>query len=393
MAHVIIVGGGLTGGTLAYALAQNGLEVSVVDQLDPKLPIISDGRSFALSRSSFNIFSKLGLWPEEATPITRIHTSDGVLPRWVDYHEGDVGGGPLGYVVDSALLKSTIMAKIRSSKNIKLHAPASVIRLERTASQALIETNQGEILTAPLCIAADGKFSNLRAWAEIPVTEWAYNQLAIVCNFSHSVPHENHAFEHFLPSGPLAFVPRPGNESGLVWSIEKEKADVLLGLSEDEFTEEVQALFGNTLGTFKLSSKRWSYPLSVSLPKQLVVQRLALVGDAAHTFHPVAGQGLNVGLKDVAVLAELLREAFSLGLDLGSSALLNRYQKRRKMDILSMALLMDGFVRIFSTQNRLIARARSIGFGVIKNCPPLKNLMIRHAMGVTGKVPELARRE
>lgn len=391
MANVIIVGGGLTGGTLAYALAQKGLEVVVVDQVDPYLPLISDGRSFALSRSSFHIFSKLGMWPKKATPITTIHTSDGVLPKWIDYHESDVGGVPLGYVVDSALLKSKIMDKVRSSKNIKLTAPASVVRLERTNSCVLIETNQGEILTAPLCIAADGKFSNLRTWAEIPSVEWVYQQTAIVCNFSHDFPHENRAFEHFLPSGPLAFVPRPGNESGLVWSIEKEKADVLLALSENEFVEEVQAHFGDSLGRLQLSSMRWSYSLNLNLPKRLIDKRLALVGDAAHTFHPVAGQGLNVGLRDIATLVEILTDAFSLGLDLGSASLLHRYQKRRQFDIASMALLMDGFVRIFSTQNRLMARARSVGFDVVKHCTPLKRLMIRHAMGATGRVPYLAR--
>ncbi|MBS0271452.1 MAG: UbiH/UbiF/VisC/COQ6 family ubiquinone biosynthesis hydroxylase [Proteobacteria bacterium] len=391
MAHVIIVGGGLTGGTLAYALAQRGLEVIIIDQIDPHLPIISDGRSFALSRSSYNIFKKLNMWPKEATPITMIHTSDGVLPRWIDYHADDVGGIPLGYVVDSALLKSKIMHQVHSAKNIKFYAPASVIRLERKSSYALIETNQGEILTAPLCIAADGKFSNLRTWAEIPVVEWAYHQTAIVCNFSHDSPHENRAFEHFLPSGPLAFVPRPGNESGLVWSIEKEKADVLLALSENEFVEEVQAHFGESLGRLKLSSKRWAYPLNVRLPKRLIDKRLALVGDAAHTFHPVAGQGLNVGLRDVATLVDVLAEAFSLGLDLGSASLLNRYQKMRQADIVSMALLMDGFVRIFSTQSRFMARVRSVGFGVVKHCSPLKRLMIRHAMGSTGRVPYLAR--
>jgi 2-octaprenyl-6-methoxyphenol hydroxylase len=391
MADVIIVGGGLTGGTLACALAQKGIEVDLVDQIDPKAKIIPDGRSFALSRSSYNIFSKLGMWPKEAVPISTIHTSDGVLPRWVDYHEQDVGGGPLGYVVDSSLLKSRIMDKVRFYNNIKLYAPASVVSLERTASSTLVGTNQGEILTAPLCIAADGRFSTLRTWAEIPLVEWAYHQTAIVCNISHELPHENTAFEHFLPSGPLAFVPREGKESGLVWSIEKEKAEVLLALSENDFAEEVQALFGDSLGRLKLSSPRWSYPLNVSLPKRLIDKRLALVGDAAHTFHPVAGQGLNVGLRDVATLVDMLTEAFSLGLDLGSSTLLHRYQKRRRMDILSMALLMDGFVRVFSTQSRLLAQARSVGFGVVKHCTPLKDFMIRHAMGGTGEVPYLAR--
>lgn len=389
---VIIVGGGLTGGTLACALAEKGLKVALVDQRDPSLPFSSDGRSFALSRSSFNILSKLGLWEalNAVTPITKIHTSDGILPRWVEYHEKDIDGGPLGYVVESALLKASILDKVLSFKNIILHAPTSIVHSERTTSKALVKTETGEILEASLCIAADGKFSALRTEAQIPLIEWSYDQVTIVCNMAHTLSHENWAFQHFLPSGPFAFVPRPGKESGFAWSLEKEKAEVLLSLSAEEFVEEVQAFFGNSLGAFTLASKRWSYPLGVCLPKRLIDTRFALVGDAAHSFHPVAAQGLNVGLRDIAVLAEILTEAFSLGLDLGSSLLLNSYQQKRRLDILSTALLTEGLVRIFSTQSRLLARARSLGFGIVKNCPPLKRMMMRHAMGVSGQVPFLA---
>jgi 2-octaprenyl-6-methoxyphenol hydroxylase len=393
MTHVIIVGGGLTGGILACALAEQGLEVAVVDQQDPSVPLQSDGRSFALSRSSFNVLSKLGIWQDlgEVTPISSIHTSDGFLPRWVEYHEDDVGGGALGYVVDSALLKSKIMEKVKSFKNISLHAPTSITRFDRTETHAIIETDKGDVLKAPLCIAADGKFSTLREWAEIPLFQWSYDQVAIVCNMTHSLPHNNWAFEHFLPIGPLAFVPRPGNESGLVWSVEREKAEVYLSLNEAEFTAEVQSLFGDALGILTLSSKRWQYPLTACLPKRLIDQRLALVGDAAHAFHPVAGQGLNVGLRGVAVLAEELKQAFSLGLDLGSQTVLSRYQKRRRIDIATMAALTDGMVRVFSNQSRFMAYARSIGFGAVKHCKPLRHFMIRHAMGVAGKVPYLAK--
>lgn len=391
MTNVTIVGGGLTGGTLAYALAQKGLKVALVDQIDPEAQIISDGRSFALSRSSHNIFSKLGMWPEAATPITSIHTSDGVLPRWVDYEAQDVKGEPLGYVVDSALLKKNIIEKVLSSKNIKLYAPVQIVAFKREGALTQVETEAGECIESPLCIAADGKSSALRKWADIPLTRWTYDQVAIVCNMTHSRPHNYRGFEHFLPSGPLALVPRPGNESGLVWSIEEEKAKVLLSLSEAAFAEEVQAAFGGALGKLKLSSQRFTYPLGVCLPRRLIDTRLALVGDAAHTFHPVAGQGLNVGLRDVATLVDVFTEAFSLGIDLGSQTILKQYQRQRRLDIYFMALLMDGFVRVFSTQSRSIARMRSLGFGMVKNITPLKRFMIRHAMGSTGRVPYLAR--
>lgn len=391
MTNVIIVGGGLTGGTLAYALAQKGLEVVVVDPLDPKAPVLSDGRSFALSKSSQAIFSKLGMWPSEATPITSIHTSDGVLPQWVNYDSQDVEGQPLGYVVASALLKARILDKVQSSPHITLCAPGKVVSFEATSSSVRVETEAGDVFEGALCIAADGKSSSLRKWANIPLTRWEYDQVAIVCNMTHTRPHHNQAFEHFLPSGPLAFVPRPGNESGLVWSIHEDKAKLLLSLSEEEFAEEVQAHFGDDLGDLRLSSPRFSYPLGVCLPRRLIDRRLALMGDAAHTFHPVAGQGLNVGLRDVATLVEIVENAFSLGLDIGSSTVLRDYQKRRRGDIYLMALLMDGLVRIFSTQSRLVARIRSLGFGIVKHITPLKKVMIRHAMGATGRIPPLAR--
>lgn len=384
MTDVTIIGGGLTGGTLACSLAEAGLQVSLVDQLDPEKPAPSDGRSFALSRSSFNILSRLGIWEklDEVTPITNIHTSDGVLPRWVEFDAEDVKGGPLGYVVDSALLKSKILEKVLSFQNITLHAPCSVSHTIRDDFQALIETDGGETIQTPLCIAADGRFSHLRTEAQIPLVKWAYDQVAIVCNMTHTLPHNNQAYEHFLPWGPLAFVPRPGNESGLVWSFEKEKAEVFLALSGQEFAAEIQTHFGDCLGELTLSSQRWSYPLSVCLPKRLIDTRLALVGDAAHTFHPIAGQGLNVGFRDVAVLADVLTEAFSLGLDLGSPQVLKTYQKRRRMDVVGMTVLTDGLVRVFSNQSRVLARARSVGFGVAKHVTPLKNFMIRYAMGV-----------
>jgi 2-octaprenyl-6-methoxyphenol hydroxylase len=384
MADVIIVGGGLTGGILACALAEKGLDVAVVDQMDPHSPMLSDGRSFALSRSSFNILSKLGIWEtlDEVIPITTIHTSDSILPQWIEFDEKEVGGGPLGHVVDSALLKSKILESVLSFKNITLLAPCSVHRVERTEFHASLETDDGERLTAPLCIAADGRFSHLRTEAQIPLIKWSYDQVAIVCNMTHTLPHNNRAFEHFLPWGPLAFVPRPGNESGLVWSVEKEKADVFLALPPEEFAEEVQILFGDCLGTLTLSSERWSYPLNVCLPRRLIDTRLVLVGDAAHTFHPVAGQGLNVGFQDVSILVEVLTEAFSLGLDLGSPHVLSSYQRKRRIDIMAMTLATDGLVRIFSNQSRVLARVRSLGFGMANHVKPLKHLMVRHAMGI-----------
>lgn len=390
MTDVIIIGGGLVGGTLACSLAKKGIAVTLVDTQDPKKAIVSDGRSFGLSRTSFNILSKLDLWPEESTPITRIHISESMRPQRVEYFD-EIDDRPLGYVVDSALLKQKIRDKVLKEKDITLLAPSSPVHFERAETHLIVETMNGKKLKGKICIAADGKFSKVRAWADIQAVDKPYTQKAIICNMAHSLPHNNQAFEHFLPSGPLAFVPRPDNESGLAWSIDKEKADFLMTLSDKEFAEEVQHHFGEKLGKLSLASQRWCYPLSLCLPKTIISQRLALVGDAAHAFHPVSAQGLNVGLRDVAALSELMTEAQSLGLDLGSASLLNRYQKWRQKDIRSMAFLTDGLIKTFSNQSQLIARSRSFGFGLTKNFGPLRRLMTRHAMGLTGKIPSLAK--
>ncbi len=381
--HCIIIGAGITGGALACAGAQRGVQVDLVDKGNFETPPPEDGKSFALSPSSKKLFEEIGLWETltEITSITTIHTSDGMSNLGLDYEEADLDQGPLGYVVDSALLKTKLMERLHAYPNIRLHGNTAITSIERNEHRVSVQTEQGDTLEAPLCIASDGRFSQTRARANIPLREWNYNQTAIVCTLAHSLPHQNQAWEHFLPAGPLAFVPREGNVSGLVWSLETPKAAHLLKLSPEEFVEDVRRAFGPALGDLTLASERWSYPLGVCLPKRVIDRRLVLVGDAAHTFHPVAGQGLNVGLRDVAALAQTLGEAASLGLDLGASYLLEKYQRQRQLDVLSMTYGTDGLVRVFSTQSPLMARVRSFGFGLVRNIPPLKRLMIRHARG------------
>lgn len=383
MTDVIIIGAGITGVALACSLAQQGLQVHLLDKGDFQPSPASDGKSFALSPSSKTLFEDIGLWETLApiTPITRIHTSDRVSSQGLDYAEADLGQGPLGYVVESSHLKSRLMEHLHATPSIHLHGKKIVTSLERTPHRVTLQTNTGLTLKAPVCIASDGRFSQTREKAGIPTRQWAYNQTAIVCTFSHSLPHHNQAWEHFLPTGPLAFVPREGHMSGVVWSIETPKALCLLALTPEEFSAEVESAFGSALGELTLNSERWSYPLSVCLPKNYVDRRLALIGDAAHTFHPVAGQGLNVGLRDVAALAKILGKASNLGLDLGATYILEAYQRQRRIDILSMTYGTDGLVRIFSTQNPLMAGLRSLGFGLVRTLPPLKRMMIRQARG------------
>lgn len=381
MYDVIILGNGLTGGLLACTLAQKGFSIALIDQKAPFLPLPSEGRSFALSQSSARLLRSLNLWDNlgDVTPIRSIHISDGVLPRWVRYEEQESGKGPLGYVVESSLLKAAVLRKVLSLKNVSLHAPTAVCRFEQDLPSVLIETTDKTILKAPLCVGSEGRTSLLREKSLIPLLKWTYNQIGIVCTVAHTLPHYYQAFEHFLPSGPLALIPREGKTSGVVWSIETTKAASLLALSPKEFAEEVEEHFKPCLGSFSLVSKRWAYPLGGGIPRKIIDNRLALIGDAAHSFHPVAGQGLNVGIRDVTTLTSFITEAASLGLDIGSYSVLERYQTSRMPEILSMAAVTDSVVRFFSTQNRVLAHARSLGFLAVKHFPSLKNFMIRRA--------------
>lgn len=404
---VLIVGGGLVGGTLAAALAAEGLEVAVVDAEDPDSAArpAADGRVSAIALSSKRLLESAGLWGDlagDAAPIRDIRVAEGHSPFFLHYDSRDVGGEPFGYMVENRNLRRAIARRIAGERRIRLLAPAHVKTLDRgaVAALALLDKKIGGLarVRAPLAVAADGRASRTRRDAGIGVTRRGYDQTAIVCTIRHERPHNFVAHELFQPAGPFAILPmndggagNRGHRSAIVWAERPDVAPLMAALDDDAFAQEIQRRAGDFLGTIRLDSPRWTYPLSVQFAQRMVAHRLALAGDAAHAMHPVAGQGLNMGLRDVAALAEILAEAKGLGLDLGSAAVLERYGRWRRFDNGLMLAMTDGLVRFFSNDIGPIKAARALGLAVVNRIPPLRRLFARHAMGVVGDLPRAMR--
>jgi 2-octaprenyl-6-methoxyphenol hydroxylase len=282
--------------------------------------------------------------------------------------------------------------------NLTLLAPVRIAALECGAAAVTAELSDGRRLRARLAVGAEGKASPLREMAGIRVTRWDYRQVGIVCTVAHEAPHQGVAHEHFLPAGPFALLPMtPGPEGGhrssLVWTERRALAPAMMALSDADFAAELQRRFGDSLGRLRQAGGRWSYPLGLMLAEACVAARLALVGDAAHVIHPIAGQGLNLGLRDVAALAETLVDARRLGLDLGSAEVLARYQGWRRLDGALFAVATDGLNRLFSNDLGPLRLIRDLGLAAVDRAPPLKRLFMRHAMGLVGDLPRLVRGE
>ncbi len=385
---VVIVGGGPIGGTLACALAKAGLQVAVVDQapaekmLDPDL----DGRTFAVSYGSSKILDKVGIWSslEKYTqPILDIRISTERSHSFLHYDHRDIGDNPMGYMLEISRLRQAIYKSVQSYPNINWHAPNRISTVESTDSKVVAKLDDGARLSAKLCLAADGRNSQLRAQAGIKVTRWDYDQVAIVCVIEHDDPHASVAHEHFLSAGPFAVLPMLNNRSAIVWTEKPDVASKMMDLSDEAFNDEMQRRFGDSLGKLRLVGKRWSYPLSLLIAHKYIDKRLALVGDAAHVMHPIAGQGVNLGFRDVEALANTIIEAYELGLDIGSFTVLERYQRKRRFDALTLLLVTDGLNRLFSNDITPIRLLRQAALGVVGKLPFAKRALMRHAMGIS----------
>ena len=396
-ADVAIVGGGLSGLTMAHALAVGGISVAVVDREDPVRAAQADfdGRTTALARACQRMYEALGLWDlmeAAACPILDIRVSDGGSRLFLHYDHEDVGDGPMGFIVENSAIREALMDKL-GDRGITHVAPANVAAVVADQGGVSVDLSDGRQIRAMLAIGADGKFSPTREAAGIRSTRLGYGQSAVVCNVAHELPHNNVAHERFLPSGPLALLPLNGGCSSVVWSERDAVARALADMDEQTFNSELTHRFGDTLGALSLVGRRWCYPLSMSHAERYVGDRLALIADAAHAIHPIAGQGLNLGLRDIAVLAELLIEARGLGLDLGSAGLLQRYQRARRFDVTTMVASMDLLTRLFSNDVPALRAARRLGLGAVQRMPRLKKLFMRHAMGTLGELPSLLRGE
>ncbi|MEX0645862.1 MAG: UbiH/UbiF/VisC/COQ6 family ubiquinone biosynthesis hydroxylase [Parvularculaceae bacterium] len=402
---VVIVGGGLAGGLAALALARAGLAVAVIDAQDPKAlrDAQFDGRTTALAYASARLFRRLGLWPAiaaEAEPILDILVTDGrakgrftegvVSPFHLHFDSRELAGGePLGFIVENRALRNAIFDKIAETSSITLLAPARVERVFFEAAQVEARLQGCETVEAPIVLAADGKNSALRAQAGIKVNQWSYKQTGIVATVAHERPHKGVAHEFFLPSGPFAILPMTRNRSSLVWTERHEAAPAFLALDEAAFTKEIVRRFGEFLGEVRLVGPRWSYPLSFHLSQRFVAPRLALIGDAARAIHPIAGQGFNLGVKDIGALADVLEEAAGLGLDIGHLSVLERYQRWRRFDSASLALGTDALNRLFSNNFPPLRLARDVGMSAVGKIAPLRRYFMRQAGADLGRLPPL----
>ena len=391
---ILIIGGGLVGGTLACALAGAGLSVTVVDAGDPTagLDAAFDGRASAIALASQRALDGIGLWPlmaDQTAPIEDIRVSDGQSLYFLHYDHRDTGDEPFGFMVENRTTRQALYHRMQALDRLHLLAPARLLSLDRSQSGVTAEISNGETITARLVVGADGRGSQVREEAAIGLMKWSYRQTGIVCTVEHEKPHLNIAHERFLPGGPFAILPLRGNRSSIVWTEREDLAAAIMALDEAEFLAELGRRFGDFLGAIDLAGGRWAYPLTLQQAETAVCRRLALVGDADHGMHPIAGQGLNMGLRDVAALAEVLIDAHRLGLDLGSAVVLNKYSRWRRFDNTLMLALTDGLNRLFSNNIRPISLARDLGLAAVNRLPPLKKLFMRHAMGLAGELPRL----
>jgi len=393
--ELLIAGGGLIGLLLGVACAGGGLTVAIVDRQDPEAMLGEgfDGRSSAIAYGSRRVLDALGLWPEiaaEAEPILEIRVADDDSPLFLHYDHRELETGtPLGYVVENRVLRRALIERARSLTSLSFLAPLAVESAETSPFAAVAALSDGRRVTARLVAAADGQASPLRRAAGIGIVEWRYRQTGIVTTARHERPHGGIAIEHFLPAGPFAILPMTGNRSSIVWTERAELAERLIALHDAAFAAELAARFGDFLGAVEPIGPRWAYPLGLMLAERYAARRLALVGEAAHLIHPIAGQGLNLGIRDVAALAEVIIDTRRLGLDIGEDAVLDRYQRWRRFDGLLLAAVTDGLNRLFSNAIAPVRLARDLGFAVVHRLPPLKRLLMRDAMGIVGDLPRL----
>jgi 2-octaprenyl-6-methoxyphenol hydroxylase len=397
---VCVVGAGPVGGALACRLGGAGLRVAIVDRnaLPPMENPDFDGRAYAIAAGSRGLLEDAGLWdalPLPAGPIEQIRVSDGRVGRVASplhLHFDIAGlaapvasGGAMGWMVEARSLRVAVNARLHALDAVTVFAPAEAI-VTRFAEAASIALSTGEQFTARLVVAAEGRDSPLRREAGLTVQRWPYHQTGIVTAVQHELPHDRTALEHFLPAGPFAQLPMaPGehgeNLSAIVWTERSRDAPRYLALDDAAFGAEIARRLGGHLGWVKPAGRRWSYPLSAMYVHRVVAGRLAVVGDAAHGIHPIAGQGLNLGLRDAIALADLLIAARDAGEDMGGEGLLARYQRARRVDVVTMLAATDVLDRLFSTNNPAVRLARGLGIAAVHRMPKLKAAFMRQAMG------------
>ncbi|WP_298100119.1 UbiH/UbiF/VisC/COQ6 family ubiquinone biosynthesis hydroxylase [Brevundimonas sp.] len=407
---VIIAGAGLAGATFALAAAQGGLRVVLVDPqpFDAQLAPTFDGRSTAIAFSTFRMLDALGVGTAlrpHACRMDRILVTDGrrpgaatrsQSPAFLRFDADEIGdrtdGEPLGYLVENRRIRLALSEAVAAA-GIEVRAPASVVKVEAGAALSRVTLADGAVIEASLVVAAEGRASAVRKAAGIETVGWGYEQSGVVATVSLGRDHGNVAHEYFLPSGPFAILPLTGRRASLVWTESTRRGEALQAASDEAFLSHLMRRFGDFLEDVTVLGPRFVYPLSLQLAEQLTAPRTALIGDAAHAVHPVAGQGLNMGLKDAAALAEVLVGALRLGEDIGSETVLDRYARWRRFDNAALTAGFDGFVRLFSNDIAPLRLARTLGMAAVNRIAPLRRAFMHEAGGATGDLPRLLRGE
>jgi 2-octaprenyl-6-methoxyphenol hydroxylase len=396
---VLIAGGGFAGLALALALRQGLGPDFAVTVADPEFGRGDDPRASAIAAAPRRMFEALGVWDAVAAGaqeisdmiITDSRVDDAVRPVFLSF-EGDIEPGePFAHMIENAALVSELAAKAAAAGVAIVPQPVTDFAAAGDGVSATL--GDGSVRTVKLLVAADGARSRLRERAGIPLRGWSYGQSAIVTTVAHERDHDGRAEEHFLPGGPFAILPLRNRRSSIVWTEHTVDATRIVALPDTEFRDALEKRFGLHLGEITLAGPRRAYPLGLWVARSFVAERLALVGDAAHVIHPIAGQGLNMGLRDVAALAEAVVDAARLGLDPGDATVLERYQRWRRFDTLTMGVSTDSLNRLFSNRSDVLRLVRDVGLGIVDRLPPLKRMFIREAAGLTGEVPKLLRGE
>ena len=397
---MIILGGGLVGLTLACALDAHGVRSIVVDRAEPAAALAAgfDGRATAVASASWRMFEAIGLAERlagQGCPIEAIRVSDGLKAGGLVFDPG-IADDPLGVMFENRTLRAALRAQAEAGECITLLQPARPEAIERGVGGVLVTLDDGRELRAPLLVGAEGRNSPSRDAAGIRLARWRYDHAAIVTTIGHDRPHARTAYEIFYPSGPFAILPMLDDANGrprsaIVWTVAARDAGATRALPDRAFAYELEKRMGGFLGAVGPIAPRATYPLGFHHAARITAERFALVGDAAHGIHPIAGQGLNLGLRDVAALTQVVVEGLRIGLDLGDAALLARYERWRGLDTTTVAAVTDGLTRLFGVPGRAASAVRRLGMGAIDRVGPLKRLLMAEARGESGELPSLLR--
>lgn len=395
---ILIVGGGINGSVLALGLAQIGRRVTMIDALPEPVRRNAgfDGRSYALALTSVRLLKGIGVWDQIADKtqamldikVSQGRAGEGAGPFFLHFDHTELEEGPMGHMCEDRFLRRALLDAIAKNDRITV-IEDHVVGQSVTTRGVSLNLASGATLSGQLLVGCDGRASGTAARAGIRRTGWGYGQTAIVAAVEHERSHDGVAHQFFMPQGPLAILPLPGNRSSIVWSETEHTTAEFAALSDADFLSVLRPRFGDFLGEIAIKGKRYTYPLGLSIAQQLTSERLVLVGDAAHGVHPLAGQGLNAGLRDAAALVQVVRDATRRGEDFASRPVLERYAQWRRFDIATLALVTDGTNRLFSNENAVLKAARGFGMGLINALPGMRRGMMRQAAGLSGDLPDL----